>query len=56
MGQKVTGASCNRRNALFKLKSSALLLIIVAAQLDEPPFHLKIVEEMCNYRSVAAKN
>ena len=27
----------------------------VTLQLDEPPFHLEIVEEMCNSRNVAAK-
>ena len=27
----------------------------IAVQHDEPPFHLKIVGEMYNYRSVAAK-
>ena len=54
VGGKVTGVSCNRGNIWIKLKGSAFLLI--AVQFDEPPFHLKIVEEMCNYRNVAQKN
>ena len=37
------------------MKSLDLTPHNVAGQLDEPPFHLKIVEEMCNYRIVAAK-
>ena len=28
----------------------------VAVTLDKPPFYLKIVEEMCNYRNVFSKD
>ena len=37
------------------MKKLGIINLNVAVQLDEPPFHLNIVKEMCNYRSVATK-
>ena len=54
MRRKVTGGVVTER--IPELSEKARLGLIthnVAVQLDEPPFHLEIVEEMCNYRSVA---
>ena len=51
----MTGASCNREY-LNEVKRIGLITHNVNVQLDEPPFHLKILEVMFNYRSLAAKN
>ena len=55
MGRKVTRVSC-KREYLNSVKRLSFITYNVAVKHDEPPFHLKIVVEICSYRSVAAKN
>ena len=45
----MTGASCNSGNIGIKFQCSMFTFTNVVEQLDKLPFHLKIVEEMCNY-------
>ena len=47
--KKITGTSCNREY-LNQVKRLDLINHNVAVQFDEPPFYLKIVKEMCNYK------
>ena len=46
MGRNITRASCNRGKRLGLINHN------VTVKFDEPPFHLKLVEEMCNCNSV----